>query len=124
MSDTVNNQVKALAHRLGVDALPVRDEQYVQVSRAAIQSDSVFGFRREADDGLFTGWEIFSTDEKLELAQNGYYSVRELAALRPEWLIALRLPVRWTFRFAGKTLIDGVSASGETIALNMQVQTP
>jgi hypothetical protein len=117
----LEQQVRQLMRLLNVQAQPVRDEQYVQVSRIAIETASVVGFRRPGEGGMFTGWEIVGTTEDLESAKHGYYSVRELAALRPAWLVALQLPPNWAFRFDGDTLIDCVSDTNVTFPVNMKV---
>jgi hypothetical protein len=118
----LEQQARQLMRLLNVQAQPLRDEQYVQVSRMAIEGASVVGFRRQAEEGMFTGWEIVDTTEDLASARHGYYSVRELVALRPEWLVALQLPANWAFRFDGDTLIDCVSDTKVTFPVNMKVE--
>ena len=122
MNSTIQSQIRDVTERLGVKPQHVRDDQYVQVSRAAIESLSVVGFRRDDHDEEFTDWEIVATAEDPEAARFGYYSVRELAALHPEWLVAMSLPAGWAFRFDGDTLVDCVSQDGRTIGLNMKVR--
>ena len=123
MNAVIESQMRELLKRLDLRGHPVRDEQYIQASKGAVESPSVVGFRREDDGGPFTGWEIVATAENTETAQFGYYSARELAALRPEWFVAMSLPPGWAFRFEGNTLVDCVTDAHQTLRLNLQVRT-
>src|SRR5690349_12353707 len=120
MTPALEQYTRDLAQRLSITMTPVRDEQYVHVSEAALSAPSVVGVRL-SDSGPFTGWEIIATSEVDERPQFGYVSVRELAAEKPVWLVGLQLPVGWAFRFVGNTLIDCVSDSGKTIPLKISV---
>jgi len=122
MSNVLEHQTRQLMHRLNIQPQPVREEQYVQVSITAIDAASVVGFRRREEDGPFTGWEIVATTDVPESARYGYYSVRELAALRPAWLVGLQLPTGWAFRFDGNTLVDCVSDKKVTLPVNLRVE--
>jgi hypothetical protein len=114
-------QSRRVLEALGAAEQRVHAEQYVHVSSSAIDAPGIVGYRRNEQDP-FTGWEIIATTEDVESATFGYYSVRELSAKRPEWLIALPLPAGWSFRFVGKTLIDCVSPDGETHPMNIFVE--
>ena len=124
MSNALEHQARQLMHRLNIHPQLVREDQYVQVSMTAFDAASVVGFRRQEEDGSFTGWEIVATTDVPESARYGYYSVRELAALRPSWLVGLQLPTGWAFRFDGDTLIDCVSDKKVTLPVNVQVEVP
>jgi hypothetical protein len=108
---------RQLMRRLNIRPQPVQARQYVHVSKQAMSAPSVVGFRREEENGPFTGWEIISTAEAPEFASFGYYRVDELAAQHPAWIIGLPLPAGWSLRFVGNTLIDCVSPAGETHAV-------
>ena len=123
MSDALEHQTRQLMRRLNIQAQPVREDQYVQVSMTAFDAGCVVGFRRQEEDGPFTGWEIVATTDEPESAKYGYYSVQELAALRPSWIVGLQLPTGWAFRFDGDTLVDCVSDKKLTSLVNLRVKT-
>jgi len=111
---------RQLLQTLAVDSQPVEENQYVHVSEAAARMPSVVGVRL-AEEKPFTGWQIVATNESPDTAKFGYWSVREIQAEHPAWVLALVLPTGWAFRFTGNTLIDCVSQIGERHVLKMSV---
>jgi hypothetical protein len=112
---------RELLRRVGADGDDVTANQYVRASSGAMQSISVVGHRHR-DMAPFTGWQIVSagtTDP--EGGEYGQYTVRELAAHRLAWIVALALPAGWAFRCVGNTIVDAVSPQRRTHELKLSV---
>lgn len=105
---------------VGVDGEAVAPDQYVRVSRDAMQSTSVVGHRQPDPEAPFTGWQIVSAGTADE-AEFGQYAVRELARARLAWIAPLVLPTGWAFRCVGHTLVDALSPQGQTFELLVSV---
>lgn len=112
---TLDMQRKVL-QTVGVDGEPVTAEQYVRVSRDAMNSTSVAGYRHRDLEAPFSGWQIVSAAAADENAF-GMHTVRELAASCLVWIVAMVLPVGWSFRCVGHTLVEGVSPEGRIYEL-------
>lgn len=105
---------------VGAHGEPVTARQYVRVSREAMRSTSVVGYRDRDLEAPFTGWRIVSaasTDE----TEFGMHTVRELAACCLVWIVAMVLPVGWSFRCVGHTLVEAVSPEGQAHELLVSV---
>jgi hypothetical protein len=102
-----------LLQLLRVDPQPVRAAQYLRVGQSALAEVSAFGHRFPEPASEFAGWQICGTEQPTG-DTFGQYTVRELAHLRLAWIPALCLPTGWSFRFAGKSLVDCVTPAGET----------
>jgi hypothetical protein len=120
VSAALDHYAHELRQHLNVPLQPVRDEQYVRVSEAALRAPSVVGVRVE-DKDPFTGWQIVATSETPAQAAFGVLNVRELASEHPAWLLGLQLPTGWAFRFVGNTLVDCVSENGEIHSVRISV---
>ena len=112
---------RKLLGTLNAEDQPVGGQQYARVSLEALRAASVVGHRLKDDEKPFTGWQIVST-APVRNQNYGLYSIRELAAQRLEWLVAMRLPTGWSFRYVGRTLVDCVSLAGRTFELNLSVE--
>ena len=117
-TDRVFGAQQALMRTLRLTPQPVGAEQYLRVSAAALRQVSVVGHRHAESAPEFCGWQIVSVDTDDD-EPFGQYRVRELARLRLAWMVALGLPVGWSFRYAGHTLIDCVAPDGHTQAMRL-----
>jgi hypothetical protein len=102
-----------LLARLGVAAQPVGDDHYVHISEQAREAAIVFGLRKEEREPM-TGWTIVSTDAPVDSQSFGYASVKELAAERFVWSIALCLPTGWSFTAINNGTIVYTAPDGST----------
>jgi hypothetical protein len=123
MNPDLEAMQRQLLQTLAVGSQPVEESQYVHVSEAATRTPSVVGVRL-AEEKPFTGWKIVATNESPDIAKFGYWTVREIQAEHPAWLVALVLPTGWAFRFTGDTLIDCVSQAGVRHVVKMSVPSP
>lgn len=117
----ISDSQQRLLHELGVNEDHVAASQYLEVSQEAMRSVSVVGYRREDQEEPFTGWQIVATTGAAAEDSWGMYSVRELAAHRLVWIVPLVLPVGWSFRCVGNTLVDCVSPARQTHPLNISI---
>jgi hypothetical protein len=122
MNAHLETQARELLRRVGALPYPLHDDLYVAVSNAAIEAAAVIGMHRDDEDVPITGWMIVSMAEAPEAANFAYYSVREIEAQRPEWLVGLHLPIGWAFRIDGNTLVDCVTGKRTTIPVNTKIE--
>lgn len=119
-TDRVFGAQQRLTQGLHLAPQPVGAAQYVRVAESALNHVSVFGHRQAETAPEFSGWQIVGVGAA-EDSPFGQYSVRELAQLRLAWMVALCLPVGWSFRFTGQTLIDCAAPDGSTHAVVLSI---
>lgn len=110
-----------LLRELEIDGDPATAQQYARVSREALQSTSVVGYRHTEAEAAFCGWQIVSAGSPIDQQTFGQYAIHELAAQRRAWIAAMVLPAGWSFRCVGNTVVDCVSPMGRTYKLQLSV---
>lgn len=124
MNPRIHELQQELASRLGLQPQPLAPAQYVRVETSALQADAVVGRRSDDEQDPFTGWELVPVSGSSAGWEFGQYSASELARLRPAWLVPLCLPMGWSFRCAGDTLVDVVDPQGVTRSMMLKLDVP
>ncbi len=103
---------RQLLQMVGAMAQPVAAQNYVRVSDDALRAISVIAHRFAEADPILTGWQVISPASDQNNAF-GLYTVRELTVNHLVWCVPFVLPAKWSFRFAGTTLLSCESPNGE-----------
>ncbi len=102
---------RELLRAVGTHGETIGPGQYIRVARAAFESVSVIG-RHAADEPPVTGWQIDPASAGPEAGPYGQFDVAELMEERPVWAVAVALPVGWSFRCVGNTIVEARSPEG------------
>jgi hypothetical protein len=112
---------RELLGAVGTQGEPMGPGQYVRVARAALESVSVIG-RHAADEPPVTGWQIDpARSAGSDAGLYGQFDVAELMEERPVWAVAVALPVGWSFRCVGNTIVEARSPEGSAYDVMLSV---
>jgi hypothetical protein len=111
---------RALAADPALDPDIVDGNQYVRVADGAMEVDGVLGRWYAGLEALpITGWQIDAAAQPG--GGYGMYSVDELMAVRPVWVVPLILGQGWSFHCDGDTLVDVLTPDGQLVSIGASV---
>jgi hypothetical protein len=101
----------------------VEGNHFVRVADEALRAHGVLGlWIAELAELPITGWQIDSAAQYPEPSTGyGVYSVDELVALRPIWVVPLVLGEGWSFHCDDDTLVDVLTPDGQLVSIEVSV---